>query len=91
MRTKIMVEHSDNCCYLTNPENLKHHMTPWAVIDDKKPYEFLDAIGRKGGWRMWIRFRCNDTSCGAIIAVLSHEILDNLPTGLPAPSKHRDR
>ena len=78
LRTKLLEKHRAGC---TAQRNTRGHVwpTPWAYFGDS---EYRDSIGRVLGdhrGERWIRLRCNDINCPAIIIVAEVDLLSLLP------------
>jgi hypothetical protein len=75
VKTRVAVKHSKDCVGVK--QGWPH---PWSIIDTEMPVAFLTASGNVSkriftGWS-WLRFRCADSSCPAILLVRERDVLD---------------
>lgn len=78
LRSKIIVPHMKDCGALDMVRKGAWD-DPWAVPTGNVHY--LDLLGRRGGYRRWIEYCCNDTHCAATVVVLENDITNNIVTG----------
>ncbi len=85
MKTKLATPHISRC-YAVHAALSGMWSTPW-ILDDR-PTEWRDRAGRVARSRghRFLRFRCNDTKCPAVMLVLECDVAKQLPVCTSARS-----
>lgn len=84
LRVRILKDHRADCYYKDTGG------TPWYIKgDDPILYRDLRGYERRGSWRRWQPFRCNNLQCGAKGIVLLSDIESALHSDVKVVSRRK--